>query len=542
MNSSPDTISVLLVGDSPDFPRVARHLERGADGFEVVTAGDVQAGCTVLKSTAVDCIVCGNKLPDGTGLEFLRHVRETEPELPFLLVTGSGSEAIASEAITAGVTDYLQREAGPGQYSVLANRITEVVDRYRAERPAHTTERELQRLAAKSDDVLFVFDDEWRDLQFVNGAYESVWGAPTAELETDARAFLDYVHPEDRESVRDVMERVSQGIPEAAEFRVVTADGDRRVIRAEVKPVFDGETVTRIVGIGRDVTERGQRERAIRALHETAREVWRSESPESVAETVVEAARDILDKPINAVHLYDGDEDSLRPVAATERATEFVGEIPTFDRGEGLAWEVFESGEPRRYDDVSTAPGRYNVETNARSELILPLTDHGILHVGSPETATFDETDSSLMRTLVAHATSALDRLERERRLTELQERTQRLMHTASNEATAEAAVEGVHDILRSPSGGVHLLSEDGDALEPVAVVDTYRETFEAPTYVRDAADDPISALVWEVFEQGEAVVIDDVREREAIVDETPARSAMVYPLGEYGVFIVTSA
>jgi PAS domain S-box-containing protein len=538
---SPDTISVLLVDDSPVASRIATHLERESGRFQVLTAGTVQEGRSTFETAAVDCLVCAYELPDGTGLDLLRRVRETEPDLPFLLHTDAGSETIASEAISAGVTDYLQREAGPAQYAVLAERIVDAVDRCRTEQLADTTERELHRLAAKSDDVLFVFDAEWEELRFVNGAYETVWGAPIAELETDARAFLDYVHPEDRESVRDVMESASQGTPETVEFRIVTGDGDRRLLRAEVKPVFDGGTVTRIVGISRDVTEREQREQAIRALHQTAREVWRSDSPQSVAETVVEAARDILDKPINAVHLYDGDSDSLRPAAATEQATEFLGEVPTFERGEGLAWEVFETGEPRRYDDVSTAPGRYNDETNARSELILPLTGHGVLHVGSPEAGSFDETDSSLMRTLVAHATSALDRLEHERRLTELQERTQRLMHTASNEATAAAAVEAVHDILRSPSGGVHLLSEDGDALPPTAVVNTYREGFEAPTYRRDAVDDPISDLVWEVFEAEEPVVIDDVMELEAIAEKTPARSAMIYPLGEYGVFVVTS-
>ncbi len=541
MGLSADTISVLLVDDSPIGPRIAAHLEREREPFEVRTVGSVQAGRAALEETAVDCIVCAQELPDGTGLELLRHVRETEPELPFLLHTDAGNEAIASEAITAGVTDYLRREAGPGQYAVLAERIADAVDRRREQQPTDTT-GELHRLAAKSDDVLFVFDAEWDELCFVNGAYETVWGAPIAELEADPRAFLQYVHSEDRETVREIMRTVSQGTPEVAEFRIDTGDGERRLIRAEVQPVFDSETVTRIVGIGRDVTEREQRERAIRALHETAREVWRSDSPESVAETVVEAARDILDKPINAVHLYDEDDDCLRPVAATERASEFVGEIPTFDRGEGFAWEVFETGEPRQFDDVSTARNRYNEETNARSELILPLADHGVLHVGSPEAGTFDETDSSLMRTLVAHATSALDRLERERRLTELQERTQRLMHTASNEATAEAAVEAVHDILPSPSGGVHLLSEDGDALPPVAVVNTYREGFEAPTYQRDAVDDPISDVVWDVFDSGEPLVIDDVQELEEIATETPARSAMIYPLGEYGVFVVTSA
>jgi DNA-binding NtrC family response regulator len=56
-------------------------------------------------------------------LEFLDRLRQHRSELPFILFTGKGNEEIASEAITAGVTDYLQKETGTDQYRVLANRI-----------------------------------------------------------------------------------------------------------------------------------------------------------------------------------------------------------------------------------------------------------------------------------------------------------------------------------------------------------------------------------------------------------------------------------
>ena len=541
MTVSADTISILHVDDDPSFAELAAtFLEDEHARFDVHTAGSVGDARERLDAGAVDCIVCDYELPDGNGLQFLRSVRGDRPDLPFILYTGKGSEEVASEAISAGVTDYLQKQTGTSQYTVLANRIVNAVDQYRAEQVAEATERKLHQLAEKSDDVLFMFDAEWEEILFINSAYEDVLGGSIGELEDDSRAFLEYVHPGDRPTVERTMERVAAGTPEEVEFRIVAGSGDERLVRAESKPIADDGTVTRIVGVVRDITERTRRERAIQALHQTAREIWHSDSPEAVAETVVDAGRDILEMPINAVHLYDEADDALHPAAATDQAAEFVGEIPTFQRGEGFAWEVFETGEPRHFDDVSAVPGRLNDDTNARSELILPLTGHGVLHVGSPETDAFDETDVSLMQTLVAHATSALDQIERERRLTELQERTQRLMHTATKEATATAAVEAVHDILNSPSGGVHLVSEDGDALPPTAVIDSYREAFEPPTYHRDD-DDTIPSLVWEAFETGEVVTIDDMRDRGELAEQTPARSAIIHPLDEYGVFLVTA-
>jgi len=46
------------------------------------------------------------------GLEFLEVVRADDPNLPFILFTGKGSEAVASDAFSAGATDYLQKERG----------------------------------------------------------------------------------------------------------------------------------------------------------------------------------------------------------------------------------------------------------------------------------------------------------------------------------------------------------------------------------------------------------------------------------------------
>lgn len=68
-------------------------------------------------------------MPGMNGIEFLESVRAIDEDLPFILFTGKGSEEVASEAISAGVTDYLQKQSGTDQYTILANRITNATSR-----------------------------------------------------------------------------------------------------------------------------------------------------------------------------------------------------------------------------------------------------------------------------------------------------------------------------------------------------------------------------------------------------------------------------
>ena len=86
------------------------------------------------RSAPVDCIVSTHELPERDGLEFLRSVRENHPRLPFVLVTDEGSEAVASEAIEAGVTDYL--DALLDEPAPFVERVTDTVAEYRGARDA----------------------------------------------------------------------------------------------------------------------------------------------------------------------------------------------------------------------------------------------------------------------------------------------------------------------------------------------------------------------------------------------------------------------
>ena len=144
MITAPGSIHVLHVDDEPAIADLtAECLEREDDRLAVETATSVSDGLDFLADGDYDCIVSDFDMPGQDGIDFLKAVRERHPNLPFILYTGKGTEEIASEAISAGVTDYLQKESSTGQYTVLANRIANSVAQARAsQRIEHTRERQ----------------------------------------------------------------------------------------------------------------------------------------------------------------------------------------------------------------------------------------------------------------------------------------------------------------------------------------------------------------------------------------------------------------
>ncbi|MFB6130408.1 MAG: response regulator [Salinigranum sp.] len=108
MRQSSEPIRVLHVEDDPEFADLtATFLERENGQLGVATAASASEGLARIRSDDVDCVVSDYDMPGRNGIEFLESVREVRPGLPFILFTGKGSEEVASEAISAGVTDYL---------------------------------------------------------------------------------------------------------------------------------------------------------------------------------------------------------------------------------------------------------------------------------------------------------------------------------------------------------------------------------------------------------------------------------------------------
>ncbi|WP_247729714.1 bacterio-opsin activator domain-containing protein [Halovivax limisalsi] len=139
-------IDVLLVDNEPSFATLAAEmLVRADESLDVTTETSPSAALEAVRDDPVECVVSDYDMPQMNGLELLEAVREADENLPFVLFTGKGSEEIASEAIAAGVTGYVQKKAGAEQYELLANQIGNAVAQYRAETELRESEKRYER-------------------------------------------------------------------------------------------------------------------------------------------------------------------------------------------------------------------------------------------------------------------------------------------------------------------------------------------------------------------------------------------------------------
>lgn len=268
----------------------------------------------------------------------------------------------------------------------------------------------------------------------------------------------------------------------------------------------------------------------------------------ATAERTVTAAEGILGLETSAIYTPGGD-GTLVPVAATERTADIFGEVPAIESRDAIAWSVYDDGDPVFADDVRDHPDVYNPETPVRSEMLLPIGDFGVFMAASTEVNDFDETDRVMARVLISNAKAALGRAtneaelrEREAKLEGLQERSQRLISATTKEETARVAVSAAEDVIGLPLSGVHRLNEAGDTLQGSVMTEAAREAFDGlPDYHRDHDDGSSDAIVWEVFERGESLYIEDTHEYDQLTEEPLSRCLLAHPVGDHGVFIASS-
>jgi len=363
-----DDIRVLHVDDDPDFAEVtAEFLERDEERFRVETAFSGADGLDQL-SQGVDCVVSDYDMPGMNGLEFLEAVREDYPDLPFILFTGKGSEEVASEALTLGATDYLQKASGTDQYELLANRVSRAVGQYRAERELERKNALLEKTQDLADAGAWEYYPREEVTYFTDQVYD-IYGVDRDHDPSPESDIEQFYHPEDRDTVRDAVRRaLEDGEPYDIEVRITAADGTEKWVRTRADPQFENGTCQRVRGTIRDITERKERERSIAQTKEWYQTLLDG-APDAVfvadAETgeireVNRAATRLLGRPREEI--VGLDQTDLHP---PEKADEYAD---LFDRHAGAGGGRAETlGEHEEIYVVDAAGERIPVDINAQT-------------------------------------------------------------------------------------------------------------------------------------------------------------------------------
>jgi len=141
------TVRVLVVEDSPSDQLLIRSaLERYGDAdFDVEVLSSTKGLRKLIEKIDVDIVLLDHNLPGQTGLEFLRSLPDGEELPPVIMLTGSGDELVAKEAILAGAYDYfLKSSIEPNALGVA---IRKALGKATRENEARRQKRENERLA-----------------------------------------------------------------------------------------------------------------------------------------------------------------------------------------------------------------------------------------------------------------------------------------------------------------------------------------------------------------------------------------------------------
>lgn len=106
---------VLAVDDEPGILRLI-SLELSTQGFRVVTAEDGASALSSAEEHQPDIVLLDIVMPDMTGLEVMRHLRE-RVNVPIILLTAKGSDADKVRGLEMGADDYLAKPFSPEELS-----------------------------------------------------------------------------------------------------------------------------------------------------------------------------------------------------------------------------------------------------------------------------------------------------------------------------------------------------------------------------------------------------------------------------------------
>ena len=101
--------SRILVVDDEESIREFLEIMLKKEGYEVTTAEDGAKAKEILTKKSFDMIISDMQMPNVTGIELLRHVRESYPDLVFMIITAFGTTETAVEAMKLGAYDYLTK-------------------------------------------------------------------------------------------------------------------------------------------------------------------------------------------------------------------------------------------------------------------------------------------------------------------------------------------------------------------------------------------------------------------------------------------------
>ncbi len=119
-------MSSILVVDDESSMRQLLEIALSKEGYRVTAAHSGENAITRLKKDSYDLVISDIRMPDMTGVEVLRYVKELNSEIPVIMITAYASTETAVEALRLGAYDYVTK---PFKIEELKNTVSNALER-----------------------------------------------------------------------------------------------------------------------------------------------------------------------------------------------------------------------------------------------------------------------------------------------------------------------------------------------------------------------------------------------------------------------------
>lgn len=379
-----DNQRILVVEDNRELALVIKtKLSRA--GFEVSIVDSGEAMLEVCRKNRPDFLLLDYRLPDGKGSLWMEALEQEGLEIPFLVMTGAGDQAIAVDIMKRGAMDYLIKDQ-----DFLENLVQDVERAYskaeterrlrRAEHALQLSEERFQLAVQGSHDGIWDWEIEKNSLWFSKRVYELL-GYHENEIEPTPELVKESVHPQDFDlAAKAFSDHLQFQKPFELECRIRVKSGNYRWFRAKGQTIRDDAgNPKRMAGSFEDITQRKENEAELQKIYSLMR------AAESITKTGgwhLDLAKDEVTWTPEAYKIH-GVDYSTEP--SMERAIKFYAEEDQprmrkcLDRAlqEGIPYnEVFKIQRPdgeilyvRATGTPNTVDGRVNFITGAFQDI-----------------------------------------------------------------------------------------------------------------------------------------------------------------------------
>jgi two-component system cell cycle sensor histidine kinase/response regulator CckA len=178
-------------------------------------------------------------------------------------ITDSAGRPIAIMGISHDISARKQAEAERDRLDADLRHLVEHLKT--ANLALRASEDRFRQITDSISEVFWLTAVDKREIQYLSPAFDAIWGRSRTEAMTTPNAWMDAIHPEDRDRVikAATTEQVRGDYDE--EYRIVRPDGEVRWIRDRAFPVRDeAGRVVRVAGVAEDITARRHLEEQLR--------------------------------------------------------------------------------------------------------------------------------------------------------------------------------------------------------------------------------------------------------------------------------------